>query len=115
GSVAGCDIRETGLGLTSIVLAPIRFAMKRSRSGLMVRSSVETAYQLGFDRHATWVVLRRALRNGHCTAKSAFAFASGKSPAKSRRNASSLRRPSSPSNMMPADAGGVGNVLAKAV
>jgi hypothetical protein len=29
--------------LTSIVLAPIRFAMKRSRSGLIMRSSVETA------------------------------------------------------------------------
>jgi hypothetical protein len=90
---------------------------KRSRSGLMVRSSVDTAYQLGFDRHAACLVLpvSRALWNGHWTAQSVFAFASGKSPAKSRRKASSLRRPSSPSNMMPVDAGGVGYFLAKAV
>src|SRR2546430_16887127 len=39
----------------------------------------------------------------------------GRSPAKSRRNAASLRRPSSPSKTIPADAGGVGNVLANAV
>jgi hypothetical protein len=32
------------------VFAPIRFAMNRSRSGSIVRSSVDTAYQLGFDR-----------------------------------------------------------------
>src|SRR5262245_63103282 len=55
--VSGCDISETRLALTSIVLAPIRFAMKRWRSGLMVRSSVDTAYQLGFDLHAACVVL----------------------------------------------------------
>jgi hypothetical protein len=35
----------------------MRLAMKRSRSGLIVRSSVDTAYQLGFDRQAAWVVL----------------------------------------------------------
>src|SRR5262249_33394230 len=115
--VSGCDMRERWLAFTSIVLAAIRFAMKRWRSGLIVRSSVETAYQLGFDRHAAWVVLpvSRDLLNGHCTAKSALAFASGRSPAKSRRKASSLRRPSSPSNTMPAEAGGVGKFLAKAV
>ena len=38
--MSGCEIRETWLDLTSIVLAPMRLAMKRSRSGLMVRSSV---------------------------------------------------------------------------
>jgi hypothetical protein len=54
--VSGCDMRETWLALTSIVFAPMRFAMNRCRSGLIVRSSVETAYQLGFDRHAAWVV-----------------------------------------------------------
>jgi hypothetical protein len=32
------------------VFAPIRFAMNRSRSRSIVRSSVDTAYQLGFDR-----------------------------------------------------------------
>jgi hypothetical protein len=50
-------MRETWLAFTSIVFAPMRLAMKRSRSGLMVLSSVETAYQLGFDRQAAWVVL----------------------------------------------------------
>src|SRR5207247_442863 len=40
---SGCEISERWLAFTSIVLAPIRLAMKRSRSGLMVRSSVETA------------------------------------------------------------------------
>jgi hypothetical protein len=41
--VSGCEIRDRWLASTSIVLAPIRFAMNRSRSGLIVRSSVETA------------------------------------------------------------------------
>jgi hypothetical protein len=40
---SGCEISERWLAFTSIVLASIRLAMKRSRSGLMVRSSVETA------------------------------------------------------------------------
>jgi hypothetical protein len=39
---SGWEISERWLAFTSIVLAPIRFAMKRSRSGLIVRSSVET-------------------------------------------------------------------------
>src|ERR1700677_1420110 len=100
-----------------MVFAPMRLAMKRSRSGLIVLSSVDTEYQLGFDRHAAFVVLpaSSALWNGHCTAYNTFAFASGTSPAKSCRKASRLRRPSSPSNTMPADAGGVGNFLANAV
>jgi len=39
----GCEINDRWLEVSSIVVAPIRFAMNRSRSGLMVRSSVETA------------------------------------------------------------------------
>jgi hypothetical protein len=39
----GCEIRDRWLDFTSIVVAPILLAMKRWRSGLMVRSSVETA------------------------------------------------------------------------
>src|ERR1700723_1387696 len=54
---SGREMRETSLAFTSIAFAPMRFAMKRWRSGSMVRSSVETAYQLGFERHAAWVVL----------------------------------------------------------
>src|SRR5271170_8051348 len=67
---SGCEISDRWLDLTSIVFAPMRLAMKRSRSGLIVRSSVETAYQLGFDRQAACVVLpaSRALWNGHWTA-----------------------------------------------
>src|SRR4051812_19350244 len=52
---SGWDISERWLAFTSIVFAPMRLAMNRSISGLMVRSSVDTAYQLGFDRHAAWV------------------------------------------------------------
>lgn len=40
---SGREISDRWLAFTSMVLAPIRLAMKRSRSGLMVRSSVETA------------------------------------------------------------------------
>jgi hypothetical protein len=40
---SGWEISERWLDFSSIVVAPIRFAMKRSRSGLIVRSSVETA------------------------------------------------------------------------
>src|SRR5580698_7239105 len=54
---SGWEISERWLAFTSIVFAPIRLAMNRSRSGLIVRSSVDTAYQLGFDRQAACVVL----------------------------------------------------------
>jgi len=54
---SGCDMRERWLALTSTVVAPMRLAMKRWRSGLIVRSSVDTAYQLGLERHAARVVL----------------------------------------------------------
>src|SRR5260221_1959505 len=40
---SGCEISERWRAFTSMDLAPIRLAMKRSRSGLIVRSSVETA------------------------------------------------------------------------
>jgi hypothetical protein len=40
---SGWEISDRWLAFTSIVLAPMRLAMKRSKSGLMVRSSVETA------------------------------------------------------------------------
>ena len=39
----GCEISDRWLLRISIVCAFMRFAMKRSRSGLIVRSSVETA------------------------------------------------------------------------
>ena len=40
---SGCEISARWLASISIVFAPIRLAMKRSRSGLIVRSCVETA------------------------------------------------------------------------
>ena len=40
---SGCEISARWLASISIVFAPIRLAMKRSRSGLIVRSWVETA------------------------------------------------------------------------
>jgi hypothetical protein len=40
---SGWEISDRWLAFTSIVLAPMRLAMKRSRSGLIVRSSVDTA------------------------------------------------------------------------
>jgi hypothetical protein len=42
--VSGWEIIERWLAFTSIVFAPIRFVMNRSRSGLIVRASVDTAY-----------------------------------------------------------------------
>jgi hypothetical protein len=39
----GCEMSDKWLACTSIVVAPMRLAMYRSRSGLIVRSSVETA------------------------------------------------------------------------
>jgi hypothetical protein len=41
--VSGCEISARWLASISIVFAPIRLAMKRSRSGLIVRSWVDTA------------------------------------------------------------------------
>ena len=40
---SGCEMSARWLALISIVFAPIRLAMKRSRSGLIVRSWVDTA------------------------------------------------------------------------
>src|ERR1700730_3696701 len=41
---------------TSIVVAFMRLARKRSRSGLIVRSCFDTAYHDGLERHAVVVV-----------------------------------------------------------
>ena len=40
---SGFEINDKWLAFTSIVLAPMRLAMKRSKSGFIVRSSIETA------------------------------------------------------------------------
>src|ERR1700752_2701313 len=60
----GWESMGTWLEATSTVLAPMRFAAKRSRSGWTVRSWVATMDQLGFDRQAMtscfWVKRSRA-------------------------------------------------------
>src|SRR5271170_416688 len=48
----GWESMGTWLDATSVTLAPMRFAAKRSKSGWTVRSWVATMDQLGFDRHA---------------------------------------------------------------
>jgi hypothetical protein len=45
-----CQIIETWLDSSSIVVAFMRFTMKRSRSGLMVRSSIENRLPTGNDK-----------------------------------------------------------------
>src|SRR5215470_11035045 len=49
---SGWDNIGTWLLSVSKVVAPMRFATKRSNSGWIVRSFVATMYQLGFDFHA---------------------------------------------------------------
>src|SRR5258705_8912147 len=60
----GWESIGTWLLFTSTVVAAMRFAAKRSKSGWTVRSSVATIDQLGFDRQATpssfWVNRSRA-------------------------------------------------------
>jgi len=109
-TVFGREIIERWLDRTSTVVTPTRFAIKRSRFVSIVRSSVDTAYYLGFVRQAACIVLaaRSSRLNGSWTAWSTRAFAGGTSPAKSRKNASSLNCPHSPDQTMPAEAGGFG-------
>jgi hypothetical protein len=51
-TACGCDSITTWLLATSVVVAPMRLARKRSQSGWIVRSFLATMYQLGFDLHA---------------------------------------------------------------
>jgi hypothetical protein len=46
------EISERWLALISIVFALLRLTMSRWRSGSIVRSCVNMAYQLGFDRQS---------------------------------------------------------------
>src|ERR1700722_14935428 len=116
-TASGCDSSESWLDSSSTVLPPLRLAMNRCRSGLMVRSCLDTTYQLGLERQAAWVVLpaSRVFLKGACTAYSRRALSLGRSPAKSLRNAASVSLPSSSENTMPALAGACGFFLASAV
>src|SRR6202140_1551332 len=75
----------------------MRFARNRSRSGLMVRSSFDTAYHDGFERQAAAVVrpANREATVGSCTAKSTSAFF-GSTPLEKY-----LRKESSDNNVKP--------------
>src|SRR5258708_30819888 len=53
---SGCETRDRWPASSSTVVAFMRLARNRSRSGLMVWSSFDTAYQDGFECQAAAVV-----------------------------------------------------------
>src|SRR5258705_11878808 len=100
----------------SMVVAFIRFARKRCRSGLIVRSCFETAYHDGLERHAATLVFSLVSVGtlGACAAYSRRAVAGSTPLAKSLRNAASLSCANPSVVTTPALAGGAGNVVARA-
>src|SRR5580658_81715 len=84
----GLEMKLTWLALISVVLAPIRFAMNRSKSGLMAWSCVETTYQEGMLFHAAALMgsPKMDAARGFCVAASTEASPSGKSLAKTDLN-----------------------------
>src|ERR1700751_6054962 len=99
-SACGCDSITTWLLATSVVVAPMRLARKRSQSGCMVRSFLATMYQLGFDFHAVppAFAANRSGAGTHWVAQTSFLSCSDKSPAKEfMPSGSSQRRPSATS------------------
>src|SRR3569833_1797306 len=66
----GCDTSERWPASSSMVVAFMRLARKRSKSGLMVPSFFDTAYQLGLECHAASVVRPAKIEAavGHWTA-----------------------------------------------
>src|SRR5258705_2484120 len=101
---------------TSMVVGFMRFARKRCRSGLIVRSCLETAYHDGLDRHAATLVfsLVSVATLDACTAYSTRAVAGATPFAKSLKNAASLSCANPSVVTTPALAGGAGNVVARA-
>ncbi|MNI84042.1 hypothetical protein D3C73_1409070 [compost metagenome] len=93
-----------------MVLAFMRLARKRSRSGLMVWSRLDTAYHDGLLRQAAAVVrsVNRVLAIGCCTANNCIALAWGTSLAKYLRKASCLRLTKPSCSSVPARTGMVG-------
>ena len=86
----------------------MRLARKRSSSGEVVRSCLETAYQDCFERQAATVVLSVNNVSEMCpwTAKRARARLRSTPLAKSCRNPSSVRLPNPSLKTRPAFAGG---------
>src|SRR5580704_11435880 len=75
----------TWLDFTSTVFALARFAIIRSWSGLIERSSVATMYQVGLFFHAGFVTLcvKESVEIGTCDIAMNHAFSGGTSAAKS--------------------------------
>src|SRR3984957_5932747 len=75
----------TWLAFTSTVFALARFAIMRSWSGLIDRSSVATMYQVGLLFHAGFVTLwvNASVEIGTCDIAMNAAFSGGMSAAKS--------------------------------
>src|SRR5260221_9080868 len=80
----GLEIKLTWLAFISLVLAPIRFAMNLSKSGLMELSWIETTYQDGILFHAAALMgsPKMAAAKGFWVAASTDASFFGKSFAK---------------------------------
>src|SRR6202171_2506306 len=90
---AGFESIGTWLLVISVVVAFIRFAKKRSSSGAIALSSLDTMYHDGFVCHATvdTLVPKAAALIGPCVAASTRASAAGRSDAKCFTNASTGR------------------------
>src|SRR4029077_14204693 len=80
----------TWLAFTSTVVAWARFAIMRSCSGLIDRSSVATMYQVGFVFQAGFVILwvNASVEIGTCEIAMNSALSFGRSAAKSAANCS---------------------------
>src|ERR1700739_4984020 len=99
----------TWLALTSTVLALARFAIMRSRSGLIDRSSLATMYQVGLCFQAGFVTLwvNESVEIGTCDIDMNSASSRGISAAKSAAKcASSIRQLPLPSGLNALDACG---------
>src|SRR6185437_15093780 len=80
----GWEAGEAWLELTSMVVAPARAAMKRSRSGLIILSWVETRHHDGsvFQAGGPAGSAKQRAAIGFCAAASTLASATGRSWAK---------------------------------
>jgi len=86
----GFDSIETWLAFNSVVLAFMRFAKKRSKSGAIAPSRVDTTYHDGLVFHATLdtLVAKAEVLMGPWVAATTRASAGGRSDAKSFTTAS---------------------------
>src|SRR6266436_4501181 len=71
-TACGCDTYTAWLPLTSTTVEPARLDIARCASGGIILSSVETRYQLGFVRHAGWVIAPLSASTPHGTCESAM-------------------------------------------